>query len=164
MVISWPLALLISALNPHSLPAKPQTSVAFADVTACAAVTRSDVEGTLRRTVAAGAEEKDTGGSTCDYSTSAGTVTVVVRHLSRKLNLAEEINSMKAAFPNAELRDVAGVGTKAVLLDLGSSGAQVHVVRGDFDYLLVSVLGFGDASRVSGAAIQLARKAASRLF
>jgi hypothetical protein len=49
------------------------------------------------------------------------------------------------------------------LLEIGDSGAQVHVIRGEHDYLMVSVLGLGNAARVAEIAEALASKALARI-
>ena len=56
-----------------------------------------------------------------------------------------------------------GFGGTAFFLDIAGAGTQLHIVRGDRNYLLVSVLGFGEAARVSRAAERMARKALGRL-
>ena len=43
------------------------------------------------------------------------------------------------------------------------AGTQLHFIRGDRDYLMVSILGFGDAGAVSAAAEEIARAALARL-
>src|ERR1035441_8754515 len=43
------------------------------------------------------------------------------------------------------------------------AGTQLHVIRDDGDYVMVSILGFGDAAAVSAAAERVARAALGRI-
>jgi hypothetical protein len=47
-------------------------------------------------------------------------------------------------------------------MDIPNAGTQLHIVDGGSQHLMVSILGFGDASKVSGVAVQIARKAMTR--
>jgi hypothetical protein len=55
------------------------------------------------------------------------------------------------------------LGGVAFFLDIAGAGTQLHFIRGDRDYLMVSILGFGDAGAVSAAAEEIARAALARL-
>jgi hypothetical protein len=129
---------------------------------ACGTVTRADVERALGRQVSAGKEEPEGAGSTCHYSGGKGMVTVTVQRLTAKLNMAFEIASLKDEIPESRVREVAGIGTAAFFLDIADYGTQLHVVRGETEYLLVSVLGFGDAPQVSAAAEMMVRRGLER--
>ena len=48
-------------------------------------------------------------------------------------------------------------------LDLPDASTQLHIAKDNSQHLMISILGFGDASQVSGAAAQIARKAMRRL-
>ena len=43
------------------------------------------------------------------------------------------------------------------------AGTQLHIAHNSSQHLMISILGFGEASHVSGAAAQIARKAMRRL-
>ena len=100
--------------------------------------------------------------STCDYSGGAGQVTVSVQRLTAPLNLRAEIESLKAAIPEAAVRPGPSLGAAAFFLDIPGAGTQLHVVRGDCA-VMVSVLGFGEPAQVAAAAEAMARKALGRL-
>jgi hypothetical protein len=145
-----------------SVAAPPRASVSPAAephrvFTACTAVTRSDVELALGRRVNGGAESDS--GATCDYAAGRGIVTVTVQRLREEVDFAAEIGSVRAALPGARIRPAAGLGTRAVFIELPGAGTQLHVVRQREVYVMISVLGFGEASEVSGAAESLARRA-----
>jgi hypothetical protein len=61
------------------------------------------------------------------------------------------------------VRVISGLGSTAFFLDIAGAGTQLHVVRDDRDYVMVSILGFGDAAAVSAAAERIVRTALARL-
>ncbi len=117
----------------------------------------------LGRPVATGRQSADGPQSTCDYAAGAGQVSVTVQRLTAKLNVAAEIESLKASIPEASVREAPDVDALAFFLDIPGAGTQLYVIRDDRDFVLISVLGFGDAAQVSGAAEAMARKALGRL-
>jgi hypothetical protein len=158
---SLALLLLFSSHASSSSPTKP--ALALRAETACSAATRADIEEALGHTVANGKESRTDEGSVCSYVGAGGEVTILLQHAAAKLDVPEELRNLKASFPNATMREAPGIGRRAVFLDMPDIGTQLHVIRGDYDYLMISVLGFGDATRVAPAAEKIARKALDRL-
>jgi len=154
-----PLLLAVTA-NRAPAPAPRPSALRPA---ACSLVTRADVQQALDRPVAKGQSGADGPQSTCDYAAGAGQVSVAVQRLTARLNVAAEIESLKAAIPGASVREAPDMGARAFFLDIPGAGTQLYLVREDRDFVLISVLGFGDAARVSAAAAALARKALGRL-
>ena len=136
-------------------------SIPSTPVTACSAVTKTEVEQALGTAVGAGAEETNATESTCDYSSRGGMVTVSIRRLPAKLDWASEVESLRKAIPESVVREAAGIGTRAIFLDIPGAGTQIHAIQGD-RAVLISVLGFGEAAQVSAAAERMARKALGR--
>lgn len=104
-------------------------------------------------------------GAACEYVARDGSeaqVIVSVQHLPSKLNLQEEAKNLSLAVPGSSLRPLVGLGSAAWLLDLGACGVQLHILRSETEYLMVSVLGFGDAALVTGPAESLARRVLAR--
>jgi hypothetical protein len=101
--------------------------------------------------------------STCDYSRRHGQVSVTVQSLQQKLNLEPEIAALKESFPDSAIREATGLGARAFFLDIPGAGTQLYVIQGDSNFLMVSILGFGEAAQVSPAAEALARKALGRI-
>ena len=162
-VTSLSLVGLLFAIVHPGQPASPPQPVVEKTITACAAVTRADVELALGRPVAGGKEERDGAASTCDYDGGAGQVTITVQRLAVKLDIPAEMAALKAAIPDSNAREAAGIGARAFFLDIAGAGTQLHVIHGERNYLMVSVLGFGEAAEVSAAAERMARKALARL-
>jgi hypothetical protein len=94
---------------------------------------------------------------------AGGEVTILMQHAASKMNVPEEIRNLKESFPNANMREAPGIGKRAVFLDMPDIGTQLHVIRNDYDYFMISVLGFGDPAHVGPAVEKIARKALDRL-
>ncbi len=164
MALSLTVLLLLSVAVDQPKPAPVMKPVAAGKATtACAAVTRSDVVEALGRLVDLGESGAAALQSTCDYSGEGGQVSVTVAHVKQKLDACAELQALKTDFPDATIRELAGLGARAFFLDLPGAGTQLHVLRGEHDYLMVSVLGFGAAERVSAAAEKMARRALARM-
>ena len=153
MLASLSLLLLLSSHSPSvsggTSPLRP--------LTACAAVPLADVEEALGHALANGKEQKTENGSVCQYDGNGGQVTILLQHATDKLDIPAEIRNLQATFPDATMREAPGLGKRAVFLDMPDIGTQLHVIRGDYDYVMVSVLGFGDAPHVAPAAEKIAR-------
>jgi hypothetical protein len=120
------------------------------------------VQFALGRSVGKGEEENSSAASTCDYATERGRVSVTVQKLDREVDLSSEIAALRREIEGSSVRPAPAFGAHAFYLDIAGAGTQLHVIRGR-DYLLVSVLGFGEGSEVSMAAEQMARTALGRL-
>ena len=156
----WPLLLALT--TPSTPPAPATTPTQIKAMTACLAVTRAEVEAAIGQPIGNGKEHKDRATSSCQYEGADGQVTVAIYRSLVKLNLQAEIKQLQKSIPEAKIRDLQGLGTRAFFMDMGGIGTQLHVIRGDYDYVLVSVLGFGGASQVSSAAETIARRALDR--
>jgi hypothetical protein len=130
-------------------------------LTACSIVTKADVEEAIGMSVSNGVEEIQGKASTCDYSTKTGLVSITIQKLTQKPDLKMEIAALKKEIPEGVVRAAPGF-PEAFYLDIPDAGTQLHIVDGGSQHLMVSILGFGDASKVSGVAVQIARKAMMR--
>ncbi len=132
-------------------------------LSACSAVTADDLERALGRRFWRGQEETRGAESTCDYGAGNGQVSITIQRLNAKLDIPAEIASLKQSIPESTVRMASGFGNAAFFLDIEGAGTQLHVIRDDRDYVMVSILGFGDAAAVSAAAERVARAALGRL-
>jgi hypothetical protein len=121
------------------------------------------VEQALGRVVNHGREELQDARSTCDFTGRQGLVTITMQRSSVRLDLSRELTSLKAALPGAHISESRVINGIAYYVDIPGAGAQLHIVRDERDYVMVSVLGFGSASEVHDAAKKLALKALARL-
>lgn len=131
-------------------------------VSACAAATRQELQRALGAAIDAGRLRQEAGGSSCEYEGERGHVSISLRHAVAALDFEAEIHSLKAALPEARLVEIPMSGVRALLVDLDESGAQIHVLRGGRDYLLISVLGFGNAAQTRAIAETIAQRALTR--
>lgn len=140
------MVVLAATTGPAAAPAVPDI--------ACGAVTRSQIEAAVgvRLTSLGGDYSNDS--STCSYSAGDIAVTITVQHPSGSLDLPAELRSLQHAFPTARVREVTGLAQWAFALEIPAAGTQVHVLRGDGAYLLVSVLG---VTRSLDAALKITR-------
>jgi hypothetical protein len=120
------------------------------------------VEEAVGRSVNDGDEETLGRASTCHYATKGGLISITLQRLTAKPDLQVEIAALKGELPKAVVRDAPGF-PEAFYLDLADAGPQLHIAKDNSQHLMISILGFGDASQVSGAAAQIARKAMRRL-
>ena len=158
LVILYVLSAL--AAGTRNLPAnRPLGSY---QLTACSLVTKADVEEAVGRSVNDGDEETLGRASTCHYATKGGLVSITIQRLTTKPDLQLEIAALKKELPDAVVRDAPGF-PEAFYLDLPGAGTQLHIAHNSSQHLMISILGFGAASQVSGAAAQIARKAMRRL-
>ncbi len=154
-----PIAFALAGSTPPKAVLK---QAAVKTVTACIAATQADVTEALGRAVGKGKEQTDAVESTCDYASGEAQVTVTIRRSAVKLDVPAQIADLKAAIPQGRIREFSGVGKQAFFMDLAGAGTQLHVIRSDSDYVLVSVLGFGEPEDVAKAAEKIARKVLDR--
>jgi len=134
---------------------KPPTAIA-----PCQVVAHQEVQQAFKRMFAKGTEDANS----CEYTAIGDqTVAIKMQHSARKLDVQAEMLTLRKAFPEARMRDAAGLGTAAFFLDLPGIGTQLFVIRGDHDFLLVSVMGLGEAKKISNPTRQIAKLALDRL-
>jgi hypothetical protein len=149
-----PLVSLFSTFSPQVHAPRPSVAV----VNVCDAVTRRAVEDavasyTMRARWDLLSRER------CEYLADEGRVTIRYGHSHQALDVKSELAALKKAFPDSKARMVSTVAAPAILLDIRDSGAQVFAVAGDHDYVMVSILGFGESAHISETAQRLARSA-----
>jgi hypothetical protein len=100
--------------------------------------------------------------STCDYATDRAQVSVTVQRLNQDVDVYAEMAALVREIEGSSTRPASNMGEHAFFLDITGAGTQLHVIRGR-DYLLISILGFGEGRQLSGAAETLARAALRRM-
>jgi hypothetical protein len=159
LALYLPLAISFSTDGARQVP-KPLPPLRVVNV--CEVVTKPDVELALGRHLVGAGWTTRSSRERCDYQAEGGQVTIRLEHSATTLDPKTEFAALKKAFRGSHARQLAGMGAPAILLDLPEAGTQVFVIEGDHRYLLVSILGFGDAAKVSKAAELLARQAFQR--
>jgi hypothetical protein len=154
------LSLLFAAAT--AVAPAPRAAARVPAASACAAVTRTDVEQALGVRAAQGQPQTSGAASSCDYAAGRGLVTVSIQRLKTEPDLRAEIESLKAAIPEGAVREAPAMGARAFFVDIPGAGTQLHVISGDHA-VLVSVLGLGEPAQVADAAMAVARQAIARL-
>jgi hypothetical protein len=163
MELMPPLGLFHLLVSFGVLPVQPAIpALPLRTENACRVVTRADVESALGRLVANGWEHNEGVESTCDYSNGTGQITVTIRRKKIEHDVPAELAKYRLENPQMDMREIGGLGGFAYFRDMAQFGGQLNVFRGDEDYLLISVLGFGDSQKALAAAEELARKALDR--
>jgi hypothetical protein len=157
------LPLLFAAITSAGTAPAAHREATRSSPAACSVIGRADVQEALGGSFAKGKASREGSQSSCDYSGGTGQVTITLERLAGPLDLRAEIASLKESIPEGKLRAAQGISATAFFLDIPGAGTQLYVVRDDADFVMISVLGFGEASRVSPAAEILARKALGRL-
>ena len=127
-------------------------------VPACAAVSRYDVQAALGSAVGKGAEEYGKHHTTCDYAGRNGLVTITIHRLPEPVSLQAQQQDLRSAFPNAEFKTTSIGDAKGFFMHLPKAGTQLHLLCAPNQYVLISILGFGEAHHVANAAESMARK------
>jgi len=150
------LQLMLIAFSTSS--ARPAPALVLHTNTACSAIAKADVERVLGTKVSEGLGHDNGVESTCEFMAPGALVTVSMQRLPNRLNLGAEIETLKAALAGSTIRDASESGTRAFFVDIAGAGTQIHIISEDHQYVMVSVLGFGEGERPSAAAATLARK------
>ena len=124
---------------------------------ACGAITRAQVEAATGLGFATGVEEYSKTGSTCSYESGPAVVTISTQQLEAELDLKAELRNLTEAIPGSTIREVKGIAERAYAMEIPGAGTQLHVLPAARVYVLISVLGVGDAGRSFDAALRLGR-------
>lgn len=158
------MSFLVYVLLASSTPPPKPAVKPFTDFGLCQVITQDDVEAAFRRRFGRGAEEKIPGSASCEYMAGEREVVAIkTQHSIARIDLDAEILTLRKAFPDGRVRRAPAVSGRAFFLDLPGVGTQLFVIRGERDFLLVSVMGMGEAKRVAPGASRIARKALERL-
>jgi len=156
--MDWMTALLLF-LAASTPPPKPVAKLVAA-LSPCEIVTNLEVRKAFKRPFAKGAAD----GSSCEYAALEQQVVAIKMHHSiNKIDVQAEMLTLRKAFPDARMRDAKKFPGPAFFLDHPGVGTQLFIIRGEHDFLLVSVMGLGEAKRVAPAAAQIAKIALDRL-
>jgi len=84
-----------------------------------------------------------------------------MQRLRAPVDLELEIASLVKDVEDSSVRLAPEFG--GFFLDIAGAGTQLHAIRGDREYVMISILGFGNAPQVSIAAERLVKIALGRL-
>jgi hypothetical protein len=159
LIVFMPLLILAGTINAAE-QAKP--SPAAKPLSACALVTKAEIKEIIGTAIGDGVPRKDGTTEICAFKTPKGEqVNIFVTRSPAKRDLSKALDQAREAMPTATVREVPGLGDKALLVDLPIHGNLFSVYRAG-DTLVVSVLEAGDRAKADAAAEKIARKAFKR--
>lgn len=153
------LGVLAGAINAAQQPQPPQPVKPFVP---CTLVSKADIEQAIDTPVGYGVPQMTAREDVCAYSNPKGTtVKISVYRSQNKRDLSTLADAARKALPNATVRELPGLGEKALLVEYPKGGTMLSVYRGG-DALVVMVYGIANGAKADAAAEKIARKAFSR--
>jgi hypothetical protein len=132
------------------------------DIQACSLLKVEEVRRALGNVIGGGARMlMSSGGDTCVYNSGKGPRVTIAVERSAGRGGASVADKYKAVLPGVKVREVRGLGDRAVRLEHPALGGVVSAFRGDVN-VAVSVTGMR-TGKAAGVAENLARKAISRV-
>lgn len=131
------------------------------EITACSLLKVNEVRRAIGKSAGEGARYQTGAGDACRYNSGEGPSVTVTVERSAGRGGASVIDKFKMALPNAKVREVSGLGDRAVRLEHPAMGGVVTAFRGDYN-VTVTVTGM-KPGKAAGAAEKLARYAISRV-
>jgi hypothetical protein len=158
-IVLMPLLILAGTINAAE-QAKPRP--AAEPLSACALVTKAEITEVIGTAIGDGRPMKDRDMDVCAFRTPKGDeVRIFVTRSTAKRDLGKVLGEARKAMPTATVREVPGLGDKALLVDLPAQGTLLSVYRAG-DALVVSVSEASDGAKADAAAEKIARKAFKR--
>jgi hypothetical protein len=160
LIVLLPLCLLGGAVKAAE-QAKP--SPAAKPLSACSLVTKPEVEHAIGMTISAVEPMKSPRADACAFTTQKGgaKVAIFAARSQEKRDLSKALDKIRTAMPSANVRELPGLGEKALLVEHPTLGTMLSVYRAG-DSLVVSVSDMRDVAKADAAAEMIARKAFSR--
>jgi hypothetical protein len=155
-IVLLTLGSTINAAEQPKLHLVPKT------LTACALVTKAEIAEAIGSPIGKGTPTQDRDMDICTFTTPKGNeVSIYVTRSPAKRNLNNVLAEARKAMPTATIREVPGLGEKALLVEQLIGGTLLSVYRAG-DTLVVSVPEAGDRAKTDAAAEKIARKAFER--
>ena len=164
LIVLMPLLILGGTINAAE-QAKP--GPAAKPLGACALVTKAEISEAIGKAIGDGKPMKDRTMDICAFTTPKGDkVGIFVARSSAKRDLSKALDQTRKAMPISTVREVPGLGDKALLVDLPMHGTLLSVYRAG-DTLVVSVVeaglpGKAGTANADAAAEKIARIAFKR--
>jgi hypothetical protein len=134
---------------------------------ACALVTKAEIQEVIGKAIVAVTPMNDSKTDICAFNTKKGDeIRIYAAHSSGRRDLSNALGEARKALPSATIREVPGLGDKALLVEHPTRGTLLSVYRAG-DTLVVSVLQAGprskaDVAKADAEAEKIARKAFQR--
>jgi hypothetical protein len=125
----------------------------------CGLVTQADIEQALGVSIGYPVPQMAHDADVCNYSNSKGNkVNVLVSRSPKKRDLSHAVEQAKKGVPDAKIRELPGLGDKALLVEAPKGPIMLSIYRGG-DALVVSVYGMPSGPKAEAAVEKIARKA-----
>lgn len=156
LLVPWIFGGVIYAAQ-HAKPnptAKPRS--------ACAIVTKAEIEQAIGTAIGGGVPHELEKADVCTYANPKGNkVNIFISRAQGKRDLSTLVVEAQKALPKAKVRELPGLGEKALLVADPKGGTILSVYRGG-DSLVVSVYGIDNNAKAEAAVEKIAQKAFSR--
>ena|SRR5271157_3135060 len=163
LIVLMPLLILGGTINAAE-QAKPPRPAVKPPPSACTLVTKAEVQEAIGTAVSAGVLLPDPNirMDACAFKSPKGeVVSIFLSRSADKRDLSQLVDQAKKAVPDASVREVPGLGEKAILVDLSSGESLLSVYRAG-DSFVVSISKTGDRAKQDAAAEKIARRAFKR--
>jgi hypothetical protein len=158
-----PALLLLSTLMTTPDGSRVRMAPALVPPSICDAVPLQQIETALDRRVWLSEWTVRPSQDRCDYEIDGAKISIRAERTPAKLVPTREFEELRKAFPEARAQEFMLGKAPSMLLELPATGAQVFAIPSSNQYILVSILGFGDSAHVSDAARRLTQGALERL-
>jgi hypothetical protein len=129
---------------------------------ACTIVSKAEIEQAIGIALGKGMPQAAGEADVCAYENPKGNkVKIVISRSRGKRDLSTLAAAARKALPNATVRELPGLGEKALLVEYPKGGTMLSVYRGG-DALVVSLYGIANGAKADAAVEKIARKAFSR--
>ena len=129
----------------------------------CGLVTKADIEQALGVSIGYPVPQMAHDADVCSYSNPKGSkVNILLSRSPKKRDLSHAVEQAKKGVPDAKIRELPGLGDKALLVQAPKGPTMLSIYRGG-DALVVSVYGMPSGPKAEAAVEKIARKAYKRL-
>jgi len=125
----------------------------------CGLVTKAEIEEAIGTSIGYGVPQMAREADVCTYSDPKGTkVNVLLSRSKKPRDLSKAVEQAKKGVPDATVREIPGLGDKALLVESPAGPTMFSIYHGG-DALVVSVYGLQAGPKTEAAAEKIARKA-----
>jgi hypothetical protein len=129
----------------------------------CGLVTKADIEQAIGAPIGYPVPQMAHDADVCTYTTPKGNkVNILLSRSAKKRDLSHALEQAKKGVPDAKVRELPGLGDKALLVEDPKGPTMLSIYRGG-DALVVSVYGMPIGPKAEAAVEKIARKAYKRL-
>ena len=159
-----PILLLMLWIFAGAIDAAQQAKLnpSAKSLSACTLVTKAEIEQAIGTVVGTAVQRQVGKAYVCTYENPKGNkVNIFIARAQGKRDLSTLLVEAQKALPQAKVRELPGIGEKALLVTDPKGGTILSVYRGG-DSLVVSVYGISNNAKAETAVEKISKKAFSR--